>query len=298
MKGITMIDASFFEDYPLYRAFGCSLPRDMSFEYYKKQFPAINLACDSCDKNQTFTLLRFSADAGMRLGVADIATPLQVKGAQVPLAAPSITTAFYSCVACNGNPIAYAVRLSDDASSIVKVGQHPSWSINPSRAVAKALGTHLAVFKKGLACESQSYGIGAFAYYRRIVENVIERLLNDIGEMLGNDPSYADYMDRLKNVKDSKAAENRIAVVKDLLPAMLRPGGRNPLGNLHEALSQGLHAESDEECLAIAGVTRATLVFLIEQVEGAKQNAKDYAQNMEAIKKTLEKRGKTRTDPK
>jgi hypothetical protein len=234
----------------------------------------------------------------VRLGLADIATSRQYRGDQVSLAAPSITTAFYSCVACNESPIAFAVRLNEDATKIEKVGQYPPWSINPSRAVAKALGTHLADFKKGLACESHSYGIGAFAYYRRIVENVIERLLNDIGELLKNDPSYEHYKQNLANVTESKAAEKRIALVKDMLPSTLRPGGMNPLGDLHQALSQGLHAEDDDDCLALAEATRESLVYLIEHVQAAQQKAKGYVQNMEAIKRKLAQIGKTKTDPK
>ncbi len=40
------------------------------------------------------------------------------------------------------------------------------------------LGEHLKDYRKGLICENHSYGVGAYSYYRRIIENVIDDLLN------------------------------------------------------------------------------------------------------------------------
>ena len=37
---------------------------------------------------------------------------------------------------------------------------------------------------KGLVSESQGYGIGAFAYYRRIVEEIIDEMLKQIGDLI------------------------------------------------------------------------------------------------------------------
>ncbi len=216
----------------------------------------------------------------------------------MPLAANSITAAHYKCVGCKESRLCFVIRVAPSGDKIAKVGQYAPWSISPPINVAKALGEHLPVYKKGLACESQGYGVGAFAYYRRVVEDIIGTLLNDIGALLKNDPAYETYQTNLANVQASKSAEARIAVVKDLLPPTLRPRGINPLGDLHEALSQGLHADSDEECLMIAEATRASLIYLIAQVEAAKQSATDYLGNMETIRKRLTQKGKTKIDPK
>jgi hypothetical protein len=188
------------------------------------------------------------------------------------------------------------VRIFDNF--IEKVGQIPTWSIEPPESLQKVLGDHLSEYKKGMVNESQGYGIGAFAYYRRIVETIIGQLLDDIGELIKDEPDHKDYMGKLANVMESKSAENRIAVVKDLLPSVLRQGGMNPLAELHDALSQGMHAKTDEECLEYAAMVRECLVFLVEEVSARKKRAQGYVASMHALKEKLAKKGKTKTHPK
>jgi hypothetical protein len=61
----------------------------------------------------------------------------------------------------------------------------------------------------------------------------------------------------------------------------------NPLGVLHSALSEGLHAESDDKCLEQAAVVREVLVFLVNQVHASKASAKSFTEGM---RKLLEKK--------
>ena len=72
------------------------------------------------------------------------------------------------------------VTISKDEKWIIKVGQEPAWSIDIEPYLEKIFGKYVNDYKKGLINESQGYGIGAFAYYRRIVEVIIDELLNDI----------------------------------------------------------------------------------------------------------------------
>jgi hypothetical protein len=80
---------------------------------------------------------------------------------------------------------------------VMKVGQAPSWDITPDRALEKMLGTRSDYYRKALVCESQSYGIGAFAYYRRIVEEIIDALLLDITDLVENDEQKEKYQQAL-----------------------------------------------------------------------------------------------------
>ena len=66
---------------------------------------------------------------------------------------------------------------------------------------------------------------------------------------------------------------------------MLRPDGLNPLKLLHSALSDGLHAQSDDECLELAADVKESLTFLIEHVTRSRQNAKTYAESMKELQK-------------
>ena len=80
----------------------------------------------------------------------------------------------YVCAACQLYFVKYMFKVSDDGKSIQKTGQYPPWLIEPTESLRAALGERLDVYKKGLINESQGYGIGAFAYYRRIVEDLIK----------------------------------------------------------------------------------------------------------------------------
>ncbi|MDZ7680350.1 MAG: hypothetical protein U5J63_01245 [Fodinibius sp.] len=93
-------------------------------------------------------------------------------------------------------------------------------------------------YKKGLICESQGYGIGAFSYYRRIVED-IDDLLDEISSLLKGE-ELDKYQEALQKTKKTNVTQDKIELVKDLLPQILRPDNMNPLSTLHSTLSEGL----------------------------------------------------------
>ncbi len=298
-----MIDPAFFETYPLYRKTNYDgTPR---YSDLLAELPRLTLPCGTCNSAQTFT----------PIGIGEHQRPNTVEQPQaivintpegpptphpptrIPIVDGTVSAVHYVCARCNTARYCFVFRIDDGHKTIQKVGQYPPWSIEPPTAVGKALGAHLPIYKKGLICESQGFGIGAFAYYRRIIEDIIGGLLGDIGQLLKDDPKHGEYMAKLETVRDSRAAEARIDVVKDLLPPILRPSGLNPLAIMHSALSDGLHSQSDEDCLAYAEALRASFVFLIEQLSALSQSTTGYQASIEKVKKVLDKRGKTRTDP-
>jgi hypothetical protein len=164
----------------------------------------------------------------------------------------------------------------------MKVGQFPAWEVVGEPNIEKLLGVHSTYYKKGLTCESQGYGIGAFGYYRRIVEETIDEMLNEIADLISGD-DLDKYNDALAKAKATIVTAEKIELVKDLLPPILRPEGMNPLSVLHSALSEGLHAESDDECLEFAQHCREVLVFLVNQVAASKETAKSFTTSMRRL---------------
>ena len=57
----------------------------------------------------------------------------------------------------------------------------------------------------------------------------------------------------------------------------------NPLGVLHSSLSEGLHAESDEACLRIAGAIREVLIFLVHQVAVSSDAKRGFTESMRKL---------------
>ncbi|MDB5600297.1 MAG: hypothetical protein JWN71_2341 [Xanthobacteraceae bacterium] len=54
--------------------------------------------------------------------------------------------------------------------------------------------------------------------------------------------------------------------VKNAIPQALLINGANPLTLLHSALSVGLHAQSDEQCLELAHDVRVVLIELADRL--------------------------------
>jgi hypothetical protein len=165
---------------------------------------------------------------------------------------------------------------------IMKVGQEPPWEITPDPALEQALGAYADYYKRGLVCESQGYGIGAFAYYRRIVEEIIDDLLADIADLMSG-AEHERYLEALDQVKKTIVTQEKISLVKDLLPPILRPGGMNPLSTLHDVLSEGLHRESDDRCMDLALTVREVLTFLVNQVTRTKSAATSFTESMRKL---------------
>jgi len=78
----------------------------------------------------------------------------------------------------------------------------------------------------------------------------------------------------------SKAVET----VKHGLPQMLMVNGHNPLTLLHAALSEGLHAQTDETCLEMATTIRVVLTELADRLGNA---LKDQAELNSAVTRLM-----------
>jgi hypothetical protein len=70
-----------------------------------------------------------------------------------------------------------------------------------------------------------------------------------------------------------------VDAVKAALPAVLLIKGHNPLTLLHRALSEGLHAQTDKQCLELATSIRVVLTELAECIT---QVLKDEAELKQA----------------
>jgi hypothetical protein len=161
-----------------------------------------------------------------------------------------------------------------------KIGELPIYGPpTPSRLIS-LIGPDRETFLKGRRCENQGLGIGAFVYYRRVVENQKSRILGEIikvSEKIGAPPEVtATLTNAMTEIQFNKALES----VRDALPQILLVNGRNPLTLLHSALSEGLHAQTDEHCLEIAHAVRVVLTELSDRLG---QALRDEAELKNAI---------------
>jgi hypothetical protein len=139
----------------------------------------------------------------------------------------------------------------------------------------------LALYRKGLACLREGLGIGASAYFRRVVEDSIDPLLNLVERVatLMQDP---DVLAKLEEARRESSAGKRLQLASESVPQWLRPKGQNPLRILYANLSGPLHTESEEEAVKIASMLQATLAFLFAHIESTLRDAEDYAEQLTA----------------
>jgi hypothetical protein len=197
----------------------------------------------------------------------------------------------YHCRNCRSTLKRYAASYAFDKGADkwtgFKYGEDPAFGPpTPARAIT-LIGPDRDQFLKGRRCENQGLGVGAFVYYRRVVENQKKRIFEEIirvSRHLGAEEALLKELEAAQNeVQFTRAVET----VKHALPQSLQINGYNPLTLLHSALSEGVHDLSDEQCLEMASSVR---VVLIEFAERVAQAMKDEAELNEAINRLANKK--------
>lgn len=260
-----MVSKEFLEEYSLFRKFK---PEEINNDLRTWKLIPINMHCTQCESMQTFNMTNQFYHDGY--------------GTNNVWANGRVLDLRYQCQSCRFFERRFFVYISPQLETMHKVGQHPEWEIKIDKTLESTLRKHSSTFKKGLVCESQGYGIGAFSYYRRITEEIIDELLDSIVDLLETDRKE-EYLIALEKTKKTRVTQEKIDLVKDLLPSILKPNGMNPLGVLHSELSEGLHAASDEACLENANHIKGILMFLQNQIIQSKEAAKSFTSSMKVL---------------
>ena len=191
----------------------------------------------------------------------------------------------YQCSNCREAVKVYslAARLStiDGSHGICcKLGEFPPYGQPVSPRLIKLIGPDREIFLKGRNCENQGFGIGAFTYYRRVVENQKNRILGEIVKVSEKIGVPQDKIDTLREAIKETQFHKALKMAKDVMPESLLIDGHNPILLLHHALSRGVHELSDEECLERANTVRLVLGELSERLSAI---SKDQAELTAAI---------------
>lgn len=202
-----------------------------------------------------------------------------------------LATTVFACAGCTDPRTAFTAVYHLEAHLkegwVRKLGQVPPWEIGVERELRKALGKQAVFYAKGLVCESQAYGIGAFSYYRRVIEDLLEQILSDVEAVLEG-KELQDFRAAAKLARGSKRAAEKLDLVKDALPAHLRPGGVNPLGMMYGVLSEGMHSKTDEECLDAGQAMRMALSFLVKRISTIREDRDSFAKALGSLRKPPE----------
>lgn len=195
----------------------------------------------------------------------------------------------YVCRNCGSTSRTYAVAFRQAAQGSIsgfaqKLGELPAFGPSVPARVITLIGPDRELFLRGRRVENQGLGIGAFAYYRRVVENQKGRIIAEMGRVAKRLGAGQEALDAFERAAKETQFRKAIDEIKAAIPKSLLIEGQNPLTLLHTALSEGLHDRPDEQCLELASGIRLVLTELAERMSQALQ---DNAELKDAVKRLL-----------
>ena len=196
----------------------------------------------------------------------------------------------YLCGDCREQVKSFALLIAVGKSNegvVYKYGELPPFGVPVPNKLLRLFGKDGATFLKGRQCENQGLGIGAFAYYRRVVENHKNELFEEIIKVCETVPGSEQLIEELRSAQKEVSFTKAMERIKTELPQGLLINGQNPLLALHGALSIGLHNESDETCLETAHAVRLVLTGLVEGMSFLRQ---DKSELQSAVQRLIAKK--------
>ena len=179
----------------------------------------------------------------------------------------------YVCRNCGKTQRVFALTVVPDGNKslgwVQKLGELPPFGPPTPPRVMKLVGEDRELFLKGRRAELRGLGIGAFAYYRRVVEEQKGRIIEEIGKVAAKLNPSRETAELFAKAEAETQFSKAIEMIRAAIPETLLIDGHNPLTLLHNALSEGLHAQTDEQCLELATSIRVVLTDLAERISAA-----------------------------
>ena len=197
--------------------------------------------------------------------------------------------ATFTCKNCHFSRKTFAFSAvpssSDELSGkLFKYGEYPPFGPPTPAKVISLIGGERDYFLKGRRCENQGLGIAAFAYYRRVVENQKSKILSEIHRVAVKLGAPEKLLAQLVAAQNETQFSRAVDSIKEAIPQVLLINGHNPLTLLHSALSEGLHATTDHDCLELATSIRVVLTELVDRMNTA---VKEEAELNSAVSRLL-----------
>jgi hypothetical protein len=165
---------------------------------------------------------------------------------------------------------ALAVTMTEELKpEAFKFGEYPAFGPPTPSRVLDLLGDDKDLFLQGRQCENHGLGIGAFTYYRRVVESQWKKLVQEIIDVAPILSTSPEIIEKLEHIRENWSFNKSVTDGKDAIPPTLLIKEQNPLKMLHELFSKGVHNLSDEECLSRATKARTILGVLVERMKQA-----------------------------
>jgi len=193
----------------------------------------------------------------------------------------------YSCSNCRSRSKIFAVMARwnavADEGEALKVGEWPAFGPQLSARLTSIAGQSKALFLMGCRAEMQGLGIGAMVYYRKVVENQKNQIIDEIIRVARRTHSSEPQIERLKAAKSEKVFKKAVEISSDAIPQVLLINGYNPLALLEQALTKGSSVEKDHDALKLAAAIRKILNELSELTARALEDQTDLEEAVNTI---------------
>lgn len=238
--------ATFLADQPPAHGDGKFISNGMSRD--KLERPDISLYCES---SQCSKKMNFRENGGYSYTVHSYVTYIHLH---------------YICRNCEATRKTISVAVwtydknEEEIMRAVKLGEHPAFRPHVSKRLLKSLTkVEIELFKNGCRSENQGLGIGAFGYYRQVVDKSKKRFLEKVIEVAKLENLSGDDITALEALRSETSFKRFFESIEGLIPSSLLIHGHNPFTALYKTLSDGLHDGDDKDCLGRAKNIRLVL---------------------------------------
>jgi hypothetical protein len=257
----------FLEKRPLYSKIRVKLP-----DLFSQSIPeVVFLSCSTCGATTPFR------DQRSRGGGAGMPPP--------PKRDSGVRFLCYTCTGCRKDMFECWVEVNyENEEWIRKVGQLPMWLPEIPADLKQELGEDAEIYQKASRNLAEGYGIGACAYLRRLLEKYINPLLKLLYELKENQGATEEELIRIQGAIEAKDFTAKTKFASEIAPGSLLVGGHNPLKEVHERLSVGLHLLDEETASECAMKIRNALEFIVRRLRRELDERKAYAATLRTIR--------------
>lgn len=285
----------FLLTFTLYRKFATALPASLPYSLVEFLPDRIYFDCPLCERNQAFV----NKDSRyLDTSREDLEREIQENSAQILVAetiggskavynmmgsrAVGFYLLHYACSVCHEIELRWFLEITkdDEQTYIRKVGQEPPYDIGVSREMRNRLNVNdLNLYQRAKICISQSYGIGACIYLRRIVENQINPLLETHLEVREKEGAPTDELEKIRAIMGEPRMDSKVKLVTTPHATT----GMNPVGRMYDKLSHGIHNCDDDECSSIAQEVLYVFDELLVDLRRRIDEEKAFKERMKAL---------------
>lgn len=163
-------------------------------------------------------------------------------------------------------------------TKVQKIGQYPAQSIEIPRGLEKNLGEEaIILYKRALVNRNYGYGLGAVTYIRRVVEDKTNELIEVAAELAESHNIDPKIVEKIREAAAEKTTyDQKLRIAATVFPDSLLIEGVNPLGELYDLVSEGVHKLTEEQCIAVADETTSVFEFFFTNLRATTRARQDF----------------------